>query len=95
MASSATPYGQDGGYSSERYLRFVAAQPPRVYTHNWAVGDLIVWDNRCVMHRARPYDFNKPRVLQATRIAGDPATELAPTGRDDRARNFNPSATNR
>ena len=72
-----------------------AAQPPRVYTHNWAVGDLIVWDNRCVMHRARPYDFNKPRVLQATRIAGDPATELAPTGRDDRASNFNPSATNR
>ena len=86
---------QDESHTIGRWLVERAAQPPRVYTHNWAVGDLIVWDNRCVMHRARPYDFNKPRVLQATRIAGDPATELAPTGRDDRASNFNPSATNR
>ena len=72
-----------------------AAQPPRVYTHHWTVGDLIIWDNRCVMHRARPYDFNQPRVLQATRIAGDPASELAPTGRDERASDFRPSAANR
>lgn len=72
-----------------------AAQPPRVYTHTWTVGDLLIWDNRCVMHRARPYDFNEARVLQATRIAGDPASELAPTGRDDRASGFNPSSVNR
>ncbi len=72
-----------------------ACQPPRVYTHRWKPGDLIVWDNRCVMHRARPYDVNEPRVLQATRIAGDPQSELAPTGRDERASGFRPSASNR
>ena len=72
-----------------------AAQPPRVYTHEWTVGDLLIWDNRCVLHRARPYDFSEARVLQATRIAGDPASELAPTGRDDRASGFNPSSVNR
>lgn len=72
-----------------------ACQAPRVYTHHWQPGDLVIWDNRCVVHRARPYDFNEPRVMQATRIAGDPATELAPTGRDERASGFRPSASNR
>ena len=60
-----------------------ACQPPRVYTHHWTPGDLIIWDNRCVLHRARPYDFKQTRILQATRIAGDPATEMAPTGDDE------------
>ncbi len=32
-----------------------------VYTHNWRVGDILIWDNRCTMHRARPYDFRKDR----------------------------------
>ena len=72
-----------------------ACRPPRVYTHRWQPGDLLVWDNRCVLHRARPYDRSEPRVLQATRIAGDPATELAPTTRDERAAGFQPSASNR
>ena len=72
-----------------------ACRPPRVYTHRWQSGDLLVWDNRCVLHRARPYDRGEPRVLQATRIAGDPATELAPTTRDERAAGFQPSTENR
>jgi alpha-ketoglutarate-dependent taurine dioxygenase len=28
-----------------------ATQPQFVYTHTWAVGDLIIWDNRCTLHR--------------------------------------------
>lgn len=71
-----------------------ACQAPRTYMHSWEPGDLMIWDNRCVMHRARPYDFNEPRVMQATRIAGDPASELAPTERDERASGFKPSTTN-
>ena len=31
-------------------------QPKYVYTHTWAVGDLVVWDDRCTVHRGRPYD---------------------------------------
>ena len=72
-----------------------ACRSPRVYTHRWQAGDLLVWDNRCVLHRARPYDRTEPRVLQATRIAGDPATELAPTTRDERAAGFQRSSYNR
>jgi len=56
-----------------------ACRSPRVYGHDWAVGDLVIWDNRCVLHRARPYDYREARVVVHTRIAGDPATELAPT----------------
>ena len=52
-----------------------ACQPPRVLEHRWQPGDLAIWDNRCVLHRARPYDPAVPRVLYHTRIAGDPATE--------------------
>ncbi|MBT6095996.1 MAG: TauD/TfdA family dioxygenase [Rhodospirillaceae bacterium] len=42
-----------------RELMEHAAQPQFVYTHNWQVGDLLVWDNRCTMHRARPFDEAK------------------------------------
>ncbi len=52
-----------------------ACRPPRVLTHRWQPGDLAIWDNRCVLHRARPYDPRLPRVMHHTRIAGDPATE--------------------
>ena len=33
-----------------------ATQPRFVYTHRWTVGDLVMWDNRCTMHRGRAYD---------------------------------------
>jgi alpha-ketoglutarate-dependent taurine dioxygenase len=72
-----------------------ACQPPRTYAHSWQPGDAIIWDNRCVLHRARPYDTNETRIMRHTRIAGEPESELAETGRDERAREFEPSASNR
>lgn len=53
-----------------------ACQPPRIYEHQWHPGDVVAWDNRCLMHRARPYDHqNEARVMRHVRIAGDPASE--------------------
>jgi len=52
-----------------------ACQPPRVLSHRWEVGDLVIWDNRAVLHRARPYPRDEPRVVVHTRVAGDHATE--------------------
>ena len=52
-------------------------RPPRTYMHAWRPGDVVIWDNRCVLHRARPYDHREPRVMMHTRIAGDPVSELA------------------
>jgi alpha-ketoglutarate-dependent taurine dioxygenase len=59
-----------------------ACQAPRTYSHAWQPGDVVVWDNRCVLHRARPFDHREPRVMKHTRVAGEPASELA--GHSDR-----------
>jgi alpha-ketoglutarate-dependent 2,4-dichlorophenoxyacetate dioxygenase len=41
-----------------------ATQPQFVYRHDWRVGDLVIWDNRCTMHRGRPHDETQPRDLR-------------------------------
>jgi alpha-ketoglutarate-dependent taurine dioxygenase len=66
---------------SERLLDELCAfacQSPRTYAHHWTPGDVVVWDNRCLMHRAYPWDMREPRIMHHSRIAGDPATEFAP-----------------
>jgi alpha-ketoglutarate-dependent 2,4-dichlorophenoxyacetate dioxygenase len=55
-----------------------ATQRRFVYTHQWRVGDLVMWDNRCTMHRARPYDLSVPRDLHRTTVRDvAPAAEAA------------------
>ncbi len=66
---------------SERFLEGLVAwacQPPRVHAHTWAAGDVVLWDNRCLLHRAEPWDFTLPRVMWHSRLAGHPETESAP-----------------
>eukprot|EP00747_Dinoflagellata_sp_TGD_P028334 gnl/TRDRNA2_/TRDRNA2_133202_c0_seq2.p1 gnl/TRDRNA2_/TRDRNA2_133202_c0~~gnl/TRDRNA2_/TRDRNA2_133202_c0_seq2.p1 ORF type:complete len:240 (+),score=24.86 gnl/TRDRNA2_/TRDRNA2_133202_c0_seq2:76-795(+) len=48
----------------------------RVHEHSWQKGDLVVWDNRCLLHRALPWDYNEPRILLGTRIQGEPDSEM-------------------
>lgn len=48
-----------------------------IYQHRWSVGDVVVWDNRCLMHRACDWDFAERRVMLHSRIAGDPTSEAA------------------
>ncbi len=38
-----------------------ATEPRFVYQHRWSVGDLVLWDDRCTMHRGRPYDDTRHR----------------------------------
>ena len=66
-------------------LEHVVAEPTRVYQHQWREGDLLVWDNRALLHRARPYDYSEPRVLIGTRVKGDEASELAYYPNDPKA----------
>jgi alpha-ketoglutarate-dependent taurine dioxygenase len=42
-----------------------------VYSHNWSIGDTVVWDNRGVLHRAAPYDPTSPREMLRTTVLGD------------------------
>jgi len=45
----------------------------RVYLHRWRPGDLMIWDNRCLMHRAGSYDTaRQPRVIRRCTVLSDP-----------------------
>lgn len=59
------------------HLLGFACRPPRVLSHRRQQEDVAVWDNRCVLHRARPWDMSQPRSMLHTRIAGDPGSDLA------------------
>jgi taurine dioxygenase len=41
------------------------------WEHRWRVGDLVMWDNRCTMHRRNAFDPAERRVLHRTQIRGD------------------------
>lgn len=45
--------------------------PDLVYRHEWAVGDMVIWDNRGVLHRVCPYDPASPREMHRTTLLGD------------------------
>jgi len=51
-----------------------ATQPRFVYSHEWRVHDLVIWDNRTTMHRARRFDHKEVRDVRRTTLAGDVAT---------------------
>jgi alpha-ketoglutarate-dependent 2,4-dichlorophenoxyacetate dioxygenase len=57
-----------------RDLNEHATQPAFVYVHRWRPWDLVIWDNRQVMHRVRRYDDTQPRDMRRTTIAGDAPT---------------------
>lgn len=48
-----------------------STQPEHIYRHQWSVGDVVIWDNRGVLHRACPYDATSPRDMHRTTFAGD------------------------
>ncbi|MCY4129186.1 MAG: TauD/TfdA family dioxygenase [Gammaproteobacteria bacterium] len=54
-----------------RELTFEAAQPPRTFGHRWDVGDIVIWDNRCVLHRARASPPDQARKMVRSTVAGD------------------------
>jgi alpha-ketoglutarate-dependent 2,4-dichlorophenoxyacetate dioxygenase len=68
-----------------------ATAPELVYTHRWLAGDLVMWDNRCTLHRGRPWDESRyRRVMHRTTVAGDGPTApdiadivVAPAREDD------------
>lgn len=58
-----------------------ATRPKFVYSHQWRRGDLLIYDNRCVLHRARPYAWTEHRrIMHRTTVAGDGPTVAATPG---------------
>jgi len=58
-----------------RELLETATRPELVYVHQWRRGDLVMWDNRAMLHRGRPWDGSRfRRVMHRTTVAGDGPT---------------------
>ncbi len=53
-----------------------ATLPENCYCHNWAIGDLLMWDNRTTMHRRDPFDPSSRRLMHRTQVKSDAAPEL-------------------
>jgi taurine dioxygenase len=49
------------------------ARPEFAWEHVWRVGDLVLWDNRCTMHRRDPFDASSRRIMHRTQIKGGAA----------------------
>jgi len=64
------PY--DEGRALIEELNALAVHPDLTCEHRWKPGELIVWDNRCLMHRATPYDpFTQRRVVRRCTVLGE------------------------
>jgi alpha-ketoglutarate-dependent 2,4-dichlorophenoxyacetate dioxygenase len=57
-------------------------RPEGVFQHRWRQWDLVMWDNRCVLHRGRPWDAARHRrVMRRTTVAGEGPTAEPPLAR--------------
>ena len=63
-----------------------ATQREFVYRHTWREGDLLIWDNRCTMHRGRPYDEVRHRRDMRRATIDDDAIRALNLNEDRRAR---------
>ncbi|WP_223427754.1 TauD/TfdA dioxygenase family protein [Tateyamaria pelophila] len=52
----------EGDALIEELMAF-CTQPQFVYAHNWKVGDVLMWDQRAVLHRGMPWPYDEPRTL--------------------------------
>jgi alpha-ketoglutarate-dependent 2,4-dichlorophenoxyacetate dioxygenase len=55
-----------------------ATQRQFVYSHPWQLHDLVMWDNRQTMHRARPFPADEPRDMRRTTLKGEAPTVVEP-----------------
>jgi alpha-ketoglutarate-dependent taurine dioxygenase len=68
MTRSVDGMDEQGGRALVLELNDFATQEQFVYSHAWRPGDLVFWDNRCLLHRATPSDPQYRRVMQRTMV---------------------------
>jgi taurine dioxygenase len=61
LAASAALLDEIWGYATRAEI---------CWTNHWKVGDLVLWDNRCTMHRRDPFDAASRRVMHRTQVKG-------------------------
>lgn len=65
--------GMDRAESDKLLARLfeLADQPQYIYSHDWRVGDVLIWDNTGTMHRVVPFDLTCGRELERVKLAGE------------------------
>ncbi len=75
-ASHIVGWPVEEGRALLKELTDFATQRQFVYRHRWTAGDIVIWDNRCTMHRATPFeDFKYPRDMRRTTCREHPVVE--------------------
>ena len=57
-------------------LTTFVTQPEYVYSHQWKAGDVLIWDQRAVLHRATPWNYEEPRKLSSICVSVGPEDGL-------------------
>lgn len=71
-AETIAGYDYDAGRRLVEEINAAAVREELTYRHRWRPRDLIIWDNRCLMHRATPYDTTRERrVMRRCTILGE------------------------
>ena len=76
-AKGIVGWSDEAGRKLLAELMAFATEPRFVYRHRWTVGDLVLWDDRCTMHRSRPFDSLRHRRLLRRTTVADVAGTLA------------------
>jgi alpha-ketoglutarate-dependent 2,4-dichlorophenoxyacetate dioxygenase len=77
--SHVTGWPREEGRAFINWLNDFATQPQFCYSHAWREGDLVIWDNRAVLHRATAYDTaGHKRLMQRTTVGGRAMTAAQP-----------------
>jgi alpha-ketoglutarate-dependent taurine dioxygenase len=74
-ASHIVGMDRDEGRALLDDLLTQATAPARVFRHEWTAGDMVIWDNRGVIHRACPYKPTSPREMHRSTLVGDEAIQ--------------------
>ena len=78
-ASHVIGWPREEGRAFIQWLNEFATQPRFCFSHAWRQGDLVIWDNRAVLHRATAYDtVRHKRLMQRTTVRGDGPTVAQP-----------------
>jgi alpha-ketoglutarate-dependent 2,4-dichlorophenoxyacetate dioxygenase len=76
-AKGIVGWSEEAGRKLLAELMACATEPRFVYRHRWTVGDFVIWDDRCTMHRSRPFDSLRHRRLLRRTTVADVASTLA------------------
>ena len=69
--------GLEDGQSLLDAATEICTQPQNVYTHHWQPGDVLIWDERAMLHRGRPWPYDEPRTLSSICSSATNADGLA------------------